>query len=444
MWHLINRGIFILFRFFYALFNTRQRAWNHGSTLCMNPRALILALSLVLLEWLDFSLYLYLAKSVFAREFFAANSQSLMLSFAVFAAAYLARPLGGWLFGRKADKSGRRTPMVYSAALMGLSTLGMCLLPGYAILGPWAVWGLLLFRIGQGLALGGEMKTSAMFFVEHHSQRRLFAGSLIAISAALGMFVGGALAATIQYLEWNGLWRLVFAGLGMISLWICSLRQQLQESPEFLKSLTIKAAPWQTYWPAMLNIAALGIFISVSVYLCNVFWASFASDQGLMSGLACTWTAAFAQLLAAIFALFIAMHCQDHQVYHLMKSSMLLMALVAPVLFYSTVKGFLPLALLSVAAYSVANGLFSSSLYYFLYLQLPVKIRCTAISIIWGLAASVGAISLPVAQKAAQMGQVWVVAAMVFMAAVLAHVVLRFNEGYQLARNETALKAKSL
>lgn len=390
----------------------------------MNFRGLLLTLALVFMEWLDFSLYLYLAKSVFAVEFFSKDSQSLMLSFAVFAAAYLARPVGGWLFGRKADQSGRRSPMVFSAALIGLSTLGICFLPGYSVLGAWAAWGLLLFRIGQAMALGGEMNSS-VFFVEHFEKRPLFAGSLIAVASALGMFFGGALAAIIQWLAWDGLWRAVFFLLGCFSLWICLLRKELEESPEFLNQSPGGNDRWQNYAAGIINIAAVAGFVSVSVYICNVFWVSFAIDQGLMSANVCAWTGAFAQLIAAFLALPIVFLSKEKQVYALMKTSMLSMAIVAPVLFYSTVHGLLVYALLSVLGYAIADSLLCASLFYLLYLQLPVQFRCRGVSFMWGLAASVGAIALPFAQKAVYTGHFWLPPAFVTLMSLSSFFILQ-------------------
>lgn len=164
------------------------KLWNYRVDEAASP---ISCFSPYFFEWLDFSLYLYLARSVFAKEFFPASNYSLMLSFALFAAAYFARPLGGWLFGRAADLNGRRHPMLLSAALMGMATLGICLLPNYQQIGLAATWGLLLLRIAQALALGGEINTSAMFLVEHYRRKPLIAGGLVAVSSALGMFMGG-------------------------------------------------------------------------------------------------------------------------------------------------------------------------------------------------------------------------------------------------------------
>lgn len=390
----------------------------------MKRTALFLVLALVFLEWLDFSLYLYLAKSVFAKDFFPPSSYSLMLTFALFAAAYLARPVGGWLFGRKADKSGRRSPMVFSAALMGVSTLGICILPGYAQLGIWAAWGLLLLRIGQGLALGGEINTSAMFLVEHHPHKPLIAGSFVAASGALGMFTGGAIASLLLYWRFPEGWRIIFAGVGFLSLWVCRLRKQLSESPEFMQEGLPSASNWRIYWRGLINIAAVGAFVSVMVYICNVFWVSFAIDKHLWSKAQCAWTGSLAQMASALLALPIAYLAKPIHAYRLVQASMLIVILAAPPLFYFTANNVAAGVLLAILSYVLANGLLCASLYYYLYLQLPPMYRCRGVSTIWALAASIGAISLPIAEQAVMWEVLWLPGLMVSIIATVCLVVL--------------------
>ena len=399
----------------------------------MKRTALFLVLSLVFLEWLDFSLYLYLAKVVFANEFFPVSANSLMLTFALFAAGYLARPFGGWLFGRQADLTGRRKPMVFSAALMGLATIGICVLPGYAQIGLLATWGLLVLRIAQGLALGGEINTSAMFLVEHHSHNPLIAGSFAAISGALGMFVGGVLAALVQYTTVSWTWRVVFAVVGGLSLWVCRKRKQLQESPEFRYEPVQKGfAVWRLHWRGLLNIATVGVYVSVTVYICNVFWVSFAIDTQLWSSVQCTWTGSFAQLASALLALIIARFAKREWNSYLLQASMLTTAFSAPMLFYFTSQNLAYMVLLSLLGYVLANALICSSLFYFLYLQLPPHCRCRGVSTIWALAASVGAFSLPFAQQMVTFAHYyWFPGLWVSIIAMMALASLRLNHPFQ-------------
>jgi MFS transporter, MHS family, proline/betaine transporter len=379
----------------------------------MKRRALYLVLGLIFLEWLDFSLYLYLAKSVFAGQFFPTSNESLTLTFSLFTAAYFARPIGGWLFGRYADRRGRRTPMVYSSALMGIATIGICLLPGYAQIGMWAGLGLLLLRIFQGMALGGEINISAMFLVEHHPKNPLIAGSYVAASSALGMFTGAALATILQYIPLTGAWRPVFAVIGGLSLWVCRLRKQLLESPEYKDNPNPAVLKWTHHWRGLLNIAVSGFFVSVSVYMCNVFWVSYAIDKHLWSRTACSWSGAFAQLASALLALAIARFAKPKQVYTLMHSSMVIIAISSPWLFYCTSISNAPGAIVALAGYVIANGLICSSLFYFLYLQLPALHRCQGVSTVWAVAASVGTISLPLSEHAIARGITWLPGALV-------------------------------
>ena len=393
----------------------------------MKRTALYLVLSLVFLEWLDFSLYLYLAKAVFANDFFPASTYSLMLSFALFGAAYIARPMGGWLFGRQADLTGRRQPMVFSAALMGFATLGICVLPDFNDIGLFATWGLLLMRILQGIALGGEVNTSAMFLVEHHPRRPLVAGSLVAASGALGMFIGGALAALVQYAHIPWLWRFIFAIVGTISIAICVKRNQLQESPEFAaKPLATVNNRWRSHSRGIINIAAVGAYVSVTVYLCNVFWVSYSIDKQLWSPIQGYCIGALAQLSSALLAIPIARLCKREWAGYLLKLSMLIALFTAPILFYVTQQHWALLALLCLLGYILANALLCSSMYYFFYLQLPTQYRCRGVSTTYAVAASLGAFSLPVAQYTVTIDHLyWLPGAWVSVVAVTSLILIR-------------------
>lgn len=385
----------------------------------MKKSALLLVLALVFLEWLDFSLYLYLAKSIFASQFFPASSFSLTLSFGLFTVAYFARPLGGWLFGGRADNFGRRSPMIASSALMGFATIAICLLPSYAQIGLWAAWGLLILRALQGLALGGEINTSAMFLVEHHPKRPLLAGSFVAASGAAGMFTGAAFAALLSFSGFDNAWRLVFALIGGLSLWVCCLRKQLKESPEFKKHKSLPITHWWLYWRGLWHIAVAGLFVSVSVYMCNVFWVSFAIDNALWGKTQCVWIGALAQLASALLALPIAWFSKPFWAQGLMRLSMMIMIATAPVLFYCTNNHCLIGVIVALMGYVLANGLLCAALYYFLYQQLPALCRCQGVSLVWAIAASIGTISLPLSQQAISYGLTWFPGALVSLIAIL-------------------------
>jgi MFS transporter, MHS family, proline/betaine transporter len=120
-----------------------------------------------LLEWYDFSVYGFQAP-ILGKLFFPADDPvaSLLAAFGVFAIGYAARPIGGAIFGHIGDRFGRKPAMIGSAMLMGLATLGIGLLPVHAQIGAAAALFLVIFRIVQGLSVGGEFTDSVVLLPE--------------------------------------------------------------------------------------------------------------------------------------------------------------------------------------------------------------------------------------------------------------------------------------
>src|SRR4051812_1576292 len=129
--------------------------------------AIVAASSGNLVEWFDFYIYAFGA-IYFAPAFFPKSDPTaqLMNTAGVFAAGFLMRPIGGWLFGRIGDRQGRRTSMLISVAMMCLGSLLIACLPTYASIGAWAPAFLLLARLLQGLSVGGEYGAAATYMSE--------------------------------------------------------------------------------------------------------------------------------------------------------------------------------------------------------------------------------------------------------------------------------------
>jgi MHS family proline/betaine transporter-like MFS transporter len=125
------------------------------------------------LELFDFAAYGYFA-AVIGRQFFPADNPtvSLMASLGVFAAGFIARPIGGILFGHVADRIGRAPALLGSVALMAISTFLIGLLPTYAQIGAAAPILLVVMRLLQGASVGGEFTTSVVYAVEHAPPHR--------------------------------------------------------------------------------------------------------------------------------------------------------------------------------------------------------------------------------------------------------------------------------
>ena len=191
-------------------------------------------------EWYDFYLYGLLATIISAQFFSGVNETTgFIFALAAFAAGFAVRPFGAILFGRIGDLAGRKNTFLVTMGIMGMSTFLVGLLPSYASIGVTAPVLLVVLRLLQGLALGGEYGGAATYVAEHAPQgkRGLFT-SFIQTTATLGLFAALLVVIGIRtalgeeaFTDWG--WRIPFlisiVLLGL-SLWI---RMRLEESPLF-------------------------------------------------------------------------------------------------------------------------------------------------------------------------------------------------------------------
>ncbi len=206
-------------------------------------KRVILASSLgTVFEWYDFYLYGLLATIISAQFFSGVNETTgFIFALAAFAAGFAVRPFGALVFGRLGDMVGRKYTFLVTMGLMGFATFTVGLLPNYASIGVAAPIMLVVLRLVQGLALGGEYGGAATYVAEHapNNKRGLYT-SFIQTTATLGLFAAllvvigtRTLIGEEAFREWG--WRVPFlisALLLGVSLWI---RMQLQESPVFQK-----------------------------------------------------------------------------------------------------------------------------------------------------------------------------------------------------------------
>ena len=199
--------------------------------------AIVAASSGNLVEWFDFYVYAFCA-IYFAPAFFPKSSPTvqLMNTAGVFAAGFLMRPIGGWLFGRIADRKGRKTSMVTSVSMMCAGSLVIACLPGYARIGVWAPLLLLLARLFQGVSVGGEYGTTATYMSEValKGQRGFFSsfqyvtligGQLLAV---LVVVLVQAVLTEAQVKAWG--WRIPFVIGAITAVVAMLLRRTLQET----------------------------------------------------------------------------------------------------------------------------------------------------------------------------------------------------------------------
>jgi len=192
-------------------------------------------------EWYDFFLYGVAAALVFPHVFFPTGNATAatLASLGTFAVGFLARPIGGLVFGHYGDRIGRKKLLVLSLLMMGLSTFAIGLLPSYATVGVLAPVLLVVLRLIQGFALGGEWGGAVLIVSEHGDPaRRGFWASWPQAGAPAGQLIANGLLAVMAVVQseadfrsWG--WRIPFllsAVLVLIGLWI---RLSVEESPVF-------------------------------------------------------------------------------------------------------------------------------------------------------------------------------------------------------------------
>ncbi|MET0635958.1 MAG: MFS transporter [Chitinophagaceae bacterium] len=214
-----------------------------------NIRKVITASSVgTMIEWYDFYIFGMLAKTISLQFFPEGNSTAALLStLAIFAAGFIVRPFGALVFGRLGDLIGRKYTFLLTLVLMGGSTFLIGLVPGYKTIGIAAPLLVLLLRLVQGLALGGEYGGAATYVAEHAPvKQRGFYTSWIQTTATLGLFVALGVIMLVRTnmpddqfnAEWGG-WRYPF-WISIILVGVSVyIRMKMEESPLFTK---LKAA----------------------------------------------------------------------------------------------------------------------------------------------------------------------------------------------------------
>ncbi len=257
-----------------------------------SPRR-ILAASMVgtAVEFYDFYIYATAAALVFGPLFFPSDTPELaqLASYASFAVAFFARPLGAVAFGHYGDRVGRKSTLVASLMIMGISTFLIAFLPTYAVIGWLAPVLLCMLRFGQGFGLGGEWGGAALLAVENAPPgKRGRYGMFPQLGAPIGFIASNGLFLLLglwlndgDFMEWG--WRIPFLGsalLVIIGLWV---RLTLTETPAFAEALA-KAPPppvplaalLRGHWREVLG----GTFAAIACFAIFYLTTAFALGYG--------------------------------------------------------------------------------------------------------------------------------------------------------------------
>lgn len=189
-----------------------------------------------IVEWYDFTLYLYLTPTI-AKTFFAeSNTSSILITLFIFAASYLARPLGALIFGILGDYLGRRYSLLLSMTLIMIASFAMAILPSYAAVGSLAPILLLIVRLGMSISVGGEYTGITTYLLEVSSQRNhSLAASFAASCSELGGFLAAGIVSLLHYMgsaeiPFFSNWRWTFIFGGLLGLVVLILRATIIET----------------------------------------------------------------------------------------------------------------------------------------------------------------------------------------------------------------------
>jgi len=222
------------------------------------------------IEWYDFFLYGVVAGLVFNKLFFPNQDPfvGMLLAYATFAVGFVARPVGGIVFGHFGDRLGRKGMLVLTLLIMGIATFLIGLLPTYETAGVWAPVLLLVLRVLQGLGIGGEWGGAVLMAVEYApKERRGFYGSWPQIGVPAGLFLATIVVALLSqasdqaFLDWG--WRVAFLLSGLLVAVGLYIRLKILETPMFERLKTTQEQAkvpffelWRTH--AMKTILGMG------------------------------------------------------------------------------------------------------------------------------------------------------------------------------------------
>lgn len=361
------------------------------------------------LEWYDYALYIQFAYIIgmhFLPKELASDIRDI-ITLIIFASGFIIRPIGGILLGMIGDKVGRKTALVIGILAMALPTAGLGLLPSYNTIGIFAPIILIIFRLIQGFAIGGEFSGCIAYIVEHSEKsHRGLVGSTSFSSMCIGMLLGVLTAKfctfimTEEFLYSFG-WRIPFvAGLfiGFIGLYI---RSHLSESPiykhakdsGYLSRTPLRETIYKYYKPLLI---AIGIYVTVTApfYTITVFIENFMNSIGYSKYESSNVCAVILLVLSISFPIFA--HISDKIGRKPILFIGIILIFISSYKIIEIVNGLdYTYTLLSQIYFAIIVGLYMSCVPTVLVELFPTKVRFTGIALSYNLSAAIFGGSTP-------------------------------------------------
>lgn len=353
-------------------------------------------------EWFDFALYAQFA-TIIGLHFFPSEDPTarLLATFAIFAVGFLARPIGGLIFGQLGDRKGRKIALSWAVILMSFATVAIGLTPSFATIGVMAPVLLLLWRICQGLSAGGEYAGASSFVVEHApvGKRALFA-SINPVATALGT-IGGALVGLIVtvsvpeavLIEWA--WRIPFIVAGPLGLIGLYLRSKVEETPEFSAILEVEEgqkqhAPvieaFRTTKSRMFILFGWAALNAVSFYLLTSYMVSYMTQRVGFSQSEALWIYIIGLAAFAVACPFVGILIDRFGPPRIAATSAVVLAVVVIPAFGMMESGMIVSAIFGLSLYGIVVAGIATLTPLLMVDLFPVHIRYTASAVSYNLA----------------------------------------------------------
>lgn len=334
-------------------------------------RSLAVAALSTIVEWYDFTLYLYFA-TVLSRVFFGGGAVGLGDALAGFAVAYLMRPIGAVVFGHIGDRYGRRPTMILSMGMMTAAMLATAVLPTHAQVGPAAGWMMIGLRCLMAFSVGGEYTGVVAYLLEGaRTERRGFVTSLASAASEVGaLLAAGVSALTVAVLDEADLaawgWRIPFLVGAALAGIILLARSTMQESPDFLRQQAQATTPRSPLRHSLRHhraaigrgfaISALG---SITYYVGITYVPAFLSAMGTTGEVDALWLSTLAAL-AVILVTPLTGLLTDHIGRRPVLVALAIAGVLLPMLLFLMMRGGFGLALAGAAVLACLGGAVSA------------------------------------------------------------------------------------
>ena len=274
------------------------------------------------IEWYDYAIYGFLAttlQTIFLPGDLQESTAGTIIIFAIFAVPFVFRPLGGGIFGAVGDRVGRQKILAMTVLLISGGTFLIGVLPPFSVISWLAPAMLVLLRVVQGLAAGGEYGGAATFMAEHApDKKRGFYGSFLEFGTLSGFLAGSVLGSALQgfltteaFHSWG--WRVPFLIAAPLGLFAVYMRAKLDESPVFKELVTEGKQEHETkaqlrdlihYWRPILICAGMVIMLNVVNYTLFTYMVTYLEDHGGLSG---GWSLGITAIMFAVMMMLMPM-----------------------------------------------------------------------------------------------------------------------------------------